>query len=166
MLQVPVEEGAVDLHERILGRHVHRQGHEQALQARVDDESTGGGIHARDVLRVMNHLGRELRAIEPVSPAEVLANVRDGHRGVVSVQLGHVEVVNKVNELVVSGGPVVDASFLLQLGLQDLLERDDIGEVVEVDVQAHVPLWQRCELTLHQLGLASTGGANEHDGRT
>ena len=55
--------------------------------------------------------------------------------------------------LLFQGGPVVDASFLLQLGLQDLLERDDIGEVVEVDVQAHVPLWQRCELTLHQLGL-------------
>ena len=48
------------------------------LQARVDVEGAGGGVHARDVLRAANVLLRQLLAVVPVAVAQVLPHQRDG----------------------------------------------------------------------------------------
>ena len=165
VLEMPVQEGSVDLHQGILPGEVHRERHKQPLQTGVDGERTRRGVHARHILRVVDHLRRELLAVEPVPPAEMLADLRDRHRGVVRIELWHVQIIDEVDELVLTWRSIVDASLLLQLRLKDLLERQHIGEVVEVDVQAHDPLGLRRELTLHECGLTSTGGTDEHDGR-
>ena len=158
------DEGPVDLHERVLPRKLHGDRHEEALQARVDDERPGGGVHAGHVLRVVDVLLRELGAVEPVPPAEVLPDERDGHGGLVGVQLGHVEVVDKVDERLGARGPKVDPGLLLEGPLHDALEADHVGEVVEGDGQADLLLAQVRELALHQLRLAHAGAADKHDG--
>lgn len=38
-----------DLHQRVAAGRLHRQRHEQALQARVDHKRPRGGVHARNV---------------------------------------------------------------------------------------------------------------------
>lgn len=56
----------------------------------------------------------------PMAPAQVLADQRDGHRRLVGVQLGHVEVVHKVDQLLGARGAVVDARLLLKRAFQNL----------------------------------------------
>ena len=165
VLQVAGHERAVNLHQRVLPGEVHREGHEQPLQTGVDGERARGGVHARHVLRVVDHLRRELLAVEPVAPAEMLPDLRDGHGGVVRVQLGHVQVIHEVDELILPRRAVVHTRLLLQLALQDLLERKHVREVVEVDVQAHDALGLRGELALDERRLPGARGPDEHDGR-
>mmetsp|Transcript_31715 Transcript_31715/g.90095 ORF Transcript_31715/g.90095 Transcript_31715/m.90095 type:complete len:624 (+) Transcript_31715:5424-7295(+) len=164
LLEMAVDEGSVDLHQGVLSWELDCNGHEQPLQARVDDEASGRGVHAGDVLRVVDVLLNELRAVKPVAPAQVLADERDGHGGLVEIQLGHVQVVHEVDERLGAGWAKVDAGLLLQRALQDALEGDDVREVVEGDGQAHLLLPKLRQLALHQLGLTHPGTAHEHDG--
>lgn len=50
----------------------------------------------------------------PVAPAKVLPDQADGHGCLIWIQFGHVEVINKVNELLCARRAIVDASLLLQ----------------------------------------------------
>mmetsp|Transcript_30311 Transcript_30311/g.36798 ORF Transcript_30311/g.36798 Transcript_30311/m.36798 type:complete len:280 (-) Transcript_30311:4309-5148(-) len=75
VLQVTVQERTVDLHQRVLPGEIHGQGHEQALQTRVDDERTGCGVHRGDVLSVVDVLLCQLGAVIPVIPSKMLTNV-------------------------------------------------------------------------------------------
>ena len=92
--EVAEQEGGVDGVERVERGEVDRKGGEEALQARVDDEGAGGGVHRGEVLRVEQHLLRELVEVVDVAVAHVLAHQRDVRRGVVRVEHGHVEVVS------------------------------------------------------------------------
>jgi hypothetical protein len=65
VFEVASQEGAIDLHERVLTREVHRKSHEEALQARVDDEGSCCRVHDCNVLRVADLLQRELAAVVP-----------------------------------------------------------------------------------------------------
>mmetsp|Transcript_24996 Transcript_24996/g.41822 ORF Transcript_24996/g.41822 Transcript_24996/m.41822 type:complete len:211 (+) Transcript_24996:4817-5449(+) len=164
VLQVPAQEGPVDFHQRVLTWELHGQRHEQPLQPRVDEEGPRRGVHARDVLRVVDVLLGELGAVKPVAPPEMLPDKRDGHGGVVRVQLGHVHVVHEVDELVLPGRAVVDPGLLLQLRLHYLLEGDDVGEVVERDGQGHQALTHVAKLAFNELCLAGPGQPDKHHG--
>ena len=102
--QVADEEGGVDGVERLGGREADGEGGEEALEARVDDEGAGGGVHRGNVLRVEQHLLRELVEVVDVVVAHVLPHQRDVGRGAVAVERGHVEVIHKVDELLVAWG--------------------------------------------------------------
>ncbi len=74
---------------------------------------SGGGA-----LCVVNVLLGELGAVKPVAPAQVLADQGDGHGCLVWVQLRHVQVVNKVDQLFVAWWPIVDTG--LQATMQSI----------------------------------------------
>mmetsp|Transcript_10037 Transcript_10037/g.27399 ORF Transcript_10037/g.27399 Transcript_10037/m.27399 type:complete len:345 (+) Transcript_10037:6589-7623(+) len=164
VLEVALQEGAVDLHEGVLPREVHRQSHEQPLQAGVDLERARGGVHARHVLRVVDVLLRQLVAVKPVAPAQVLSDEGDGHGGFVGIQLRHVQVVHKVDEGLCAWRTVVHACLLLQGRLQHLLERYDVREVVEADAQRDDLLWQAGQLAFHKLRLPHARTSHKHNG--
>ena len=84
-----------------------------SLQARVDGERAGGGVHARHVLCLVDLFQRQLVAIVPVTVVEVLANERVRLHGEVLVDLGHVHVVDEVDETSCARRPEVTTSFLL-----------------------------------------------------
>eukprot|EP00966_Prymnesium_polylepis_P296669 6853557-Prymnesium_polylepis.2 len=58
--QVATEEGRVDGVERLGRREADGERREEALQPRVDDEGAGGRVHRGEILRVEQHLLREL----------------------------------------------------------------------------------------------------------
>lgn len=72
----------------------------------------------------MNVLLGQLLTVKPVTPAQVLADERYGHCCLVGVQLGHVEVVHKIHQLLVAWRSIVDTSLQTegpQLAAQGLL---------------------------------------------
>ena len=66
------------------------------------DEGAGGGVHRAHVLRVEQHLLAQLAQVVDVHVAHVLAHERDVGRRVVRVEHRHVQVVHKVDELLVA----------------------------------------------------------------
>ncbi len=75
--------------------------------AQVQDSTTNG----RDALRVMDVLLGELLAVEPMAPAQVLPDEGDGHGCLIRIQLGHVQVVHEVHQLLVARWPVIDTGL-------------------------------------------------------
>jgi hypothetical protein len=55
-----------------------------------------------------------------MAPGEVLPDQADGHGSLVWVELGHVEVINKVHKVLSAWWPIVDASLLLKGRLEHL----------------------------------------------
>ena len=100
--QVADEEGGVDCVERVERREADGKGGKEPLQARVDDEGAGGGVHRAHVLRVEQHLLEQLGEVVDVAVAHVLSHERDVGRRVVRVERRHVQVIHKVDHLLVA----------------------------------------------------------------
>lgn len=66
----------------------------------------------------MNVLLGQPLTVKPVTPAQVLADERYGHCCLVGVQLGHVEVVHKIHQLLVAWRSIVDTSLQTEGPLQ------------------------------------------------
>ena len=75
----------------------------------------------------------ERGADTPVLVVDVLSNEGDGCLRVVRVQLGHVEIVQEINQPLLAWRPVVLPCLLLQGLLQHLLQHAGIRKVVEID---------------------------------
>ena len=97
----------------VLTREADGEHGEMSLQARVDGERAGGGVHARHVLCLGDFLQRQLRPVVPVVVVEVLANERVRLHGEVLVDFGHVHVVDEVDETSCTRRPEVTTSFFL-----------------------------------------------------
>eukprot|EP00965_Chrysotila_dentata_P103611 3419761-Pleurochrysis_carterae.AAC.1 len=160
--QVAHQKGGVDVVETLTRGEVDRKSVEAALEARVDDEGAGGRVHRRKVLGVEQHLLRELAQIVNVAIVNVLAHERDVGGGVVRVEHCHVQVVDKVDELLVAGRAVVLASLLLERRLQDLLVHVGVSVVVDVDHLGGEVLVERAQLAHDDGGFAAAGAADEH----
>ena len=70
------ENVAVDGVQSVLAGEADGEHVEVAQQARVDGEAAGGRVHARQVLRVVDLLERQLGPVVPVTVVEVLADER------------------------------------------------------------------------------------------
>ena len=62
----------------VFARHLHRERHEVPLHARRDVERTGGGVHARHVLRVLDLLQHDLVLVVPAVVVHELPRELDG----------------------------------------------------------------------------------------
>ena len=58
---------------------------------------TTSTAHAIDSLGVVDVLLSQLGPVKPVTPAQVLADEGDGHGSLIGIQLGHVQVIHKVD---------------------------------------------------------------------
>lgn len=63
------------------------------------------------LLCIVDVLLGQLGSVEPVAPAQVLPDEGDGHGRLVWIQLGHVQIIHKVDELFCAWWPIVDASL-------------------------------------------------------
>ena len=88
----------------------------------IDSEASGCGVHACDVLYVVDVLGGELVPVVPVVVVQVLPDQGVGLNRAVRIHFRHVEVVQEVHQLLVARRTVVFASFLLQRFFKDFLE--------------------------------------------
>ena len=62
-------------------------------------------------LGVVDVLLSQFGTVKPVSPAQMLADEGDGHGCLIWIQLGHVQVIHKVDQLLGAWRPIVDASL-------------------------------------------------------
>ena len=66
------------------------------------------------LLCIVDVLLGQLGTVKPVTPAQVLTDEGDGHGCLIRIQLGHVQVVNKVDELLGARWTVIDTSLHIQ----------------------------------------------------
>lgn len=53
----------------------------------------------------------QLGAVKPVAPAQVLTDEGNGHGCLIGVELGHVQVINKIDQLLGPRRAIVDTSL-------------------------------------------------------
>ena len=70
-----------------------------ALESRVDGEAASSGVHAGNILHIVDLLEGEFGPVIPVLVVQVLADECVGLHGAIGVHLRHVHVVNEVNQL-------------------------------------------------------------------
>lgn len=68
----------------------------------------------------MNGVVSKASSALPVPPTDVLPDETNGHCSLVWIQLGHVEVINKVNQMLCSWWSIVHSSLLLEWRLEHL----------------------------------------------
>ncbi|KAA6427768.1 MAG: hypothetical protein FRX49_02431 [Trebouxia sp. A1-2] len=106
--------------------HQARRGHQQTLEdigqmahvfLKVPATFSCKAKAACKILLKCNSLGvvdvllSQFGTVKPVSPAQMLADEGDGHGCLIWIQLGHVQVIHKVDQLLGAWRPIVDASL-------------------------------------------------------
>lgn len=160
LAEVLVEEGTEDGKERLRLGELDSAQEEVTLQARVNRERTGSGVHGSAVHGALDLLDGELCAIIPMLVVLVLTHEGDGRLGVVLIEGGHVKIIDEVDELELADGTVDLTGSALKLLLEDHLEQHGVSVIVEVDNLLKVVLssGRECvEETLGDLGLTATG---------
>ena len=146
----------VDGEKGIMSRKTHSKGGEMALQSGIDGEASGGWIHARQVLAIVNVLQRQLVSIVPMVVVQMLSNESVRLHRSVGVHLRHVHVVQEIDHLLATGWTIVLSSLLLQRLLQDLLQHLRSVVVVERNVGNQVVLIHLSKFFIHQDGFPTT----------
>ena len=164
VLDVVAQDCVVDCEKGLLVGEDDRKGGKVPLEPGVDGEAAGGGVHGGHVLCVVDLLEAELVPAVPVAVVDVLPDDGVGSHRAVLVHLGHVHVVQEVDELLAAGRTVVLTGLLLQRLLNDLLGH--LGAVVEVegDIGHSVLLVQVAESLIEHESLARAGQPYEHEG--
>eukprot|EP00965_Chrysotila_dentata_P112338 3713743-Pleurochrysis_carterae.AAC.3 len=121
-LQVAAQEGRVDGVQALGRREVDRKRREEALEARVDGEGAGGGVHRCEVLRIEQHFWRHLGQVSDVAVAHVLPHERDVGGSVVLVEHCHVQVVDEVDQLLPARRAVILPRLLLERRFKNALQ--------------------------------------------
>lgn len=136
------------------------QNAEVSLQSRIDGKAARGGIHAGHILTVMDVLKSQLVAIVPMAIVQMLPHQSVRLDGTIAVHLGHIDVVNKVDQGLVAGRSVVATRFLFQRFLQYLLQH--FGRRIEIEWYCgdSVILRKRLKLLIDQYGLTATSIAH------
>lgn len=130
--EVLAHEGVIDGEQRGLLRERNCKGPEVTLKARVDMERTGGGVHASSVQSVLDVLQGKLGAIIPVLVVLVLSQERDGSLGVVGIEGRHVQIIDKVDQLVLADWGISATGLLLELLLEHILQKHGVSVEVKV----------------------------------
>jgi hypothetical protein len=92
-------ESTVDgVQRRGLGE-VDSQKPEPSLKSRVNRERSSSGIHSGDILGSHDLSHHELLLVVPMGIVQMLTDQGDGGLGFIRIHLGHVKVINEVDEL-------------------------------------------------------------------
>lgn len=100
---------------------------------------------------------------------EMLTHKGNSSLGLIWIELGHVHIIDEVNEFRLARRSETSTTHLDELGLKNLLEQSGVCEEVEVDDLLAVVLASSGQLikeTLDNLGLTATGITNKHGGDT
>jgi hypothetical protein len=110
-----VHEGGVDGVEGGSFGEVDGQEPEPTLEAGVDDERSGGGVHGGDVRGVGDLLHDELLLVIPMRVVEMLTHEGNSSLGLIGILLGHVHVIDEVEELGFARGSETSTTHLHEL---------------------------------------------------
>lgn len=86
-----------------------------------------------DSLGVIDVLLGQFGPVKPVTPAQVLADEGDGHGCLIGIQLGHVQVINKVDELLGAWWSVVNSSLHIFSTKAKSRDGSDVDDDVIID---------------------------------
>ena len=134
------------------------------LQPRIDREAASGRVHRGDVLGVVDLLQAELVPAIPVAVVHVLTDDRVRTHGSIGVDLGHVHVVQEVDQLLAARGAVVLPRLLLQRLLQDLLSHLCTVVEVEGDTGNEVLLIKVAQGLVQHEGFSGASQPDQHEG--
>jgi hypothetical protein len=165
LLEMLGHESTVDRVQGVAFREVNGQKPEPTLEARVDDERSSSSVHGGDVLSVGDLLHDELLLIVPMAVIEMLSNESDSSLGFIRVKLGHVQVIDKVDQFYFTRRSESSTTFLLELRLKHSLEQSRVGEEIKVNCLRFIVLRGSSELveeTIDNLSLTTSSISYKH----
>ena len=133
------------------------------LQPWIDGEATSSGVHAGDILHIVDLLQNKLGPVIPVVVVQVLPKECVRLDSTIRVHLGHVHIINEVHQLLVAWRAIVLPRLLLQWLLHHLLKHEGGGVVVEGDHLHQCVLIEGSELLPNQNSLPCAGTAHKHN---
>lgn len=97
---------------------------------------------------------------------QMLSDQSVGLNGTIGIYLGHIHIVDEINEGLISWRSVVPPSLLLQRLLQNLLQHLRGGVEVEWYIGDSIVVGEGRQLLANQNSLATTRVAHQHDRMT
>lgn len=161
-IQVIRQDGVVNAEERIMAWEADSKSCKMSLQSWVDGETSSCGIHAGNVLTVVDVLGCQLVPVIPMVVIQMLPDQSVRLDSSISVHFRHVHVIQEINQFLVAWWSKVLASLLLQRLLQDLLEHFRGVVVVERDIGDHVVLVQLAQFLIDQDSFSTSCTTHQH----
>ena len=92
-----------------------------ALESWVDNEGSSCWVHSSDIQCVVDIFEGKLLSIVPMVVVFVLPNESNGGLSVVRIKSRHVQIINEVDELVLSNWSVASTCLSLKLLLKLVL---------------------------------------------
>lgn len=94
-----------------------------SLKSRIYEEGTSSWVHSTNVKSIFDIFKGELAAIIPMFVILMLSYKSNSSLGVIFIESRHVEIVNKVDELIFTDRSISLTCFLLKLLLKDCLKQ-------------------------------------------
>mmetsp|Transcript_79875 Transcript_79875/g.183018 ORF Transcript_79875/g.183018 Transcript_79875/m.183018 type:complete len:252 (+) Transcript_79875:5899-6654(+) len=155
----------VDTRDHVGCRSECRQDGVVPLQPHIDHKGPSLRIHTRYKLDIHKILSlRQALAIIYHPVGQNLAQQHDRLLSEIQIHVGHVQIVNKIHQLLGRRRAVGPASSLVQKALHDLLQLLGCGVTIQVDTRTQHVLTQLGEVVLHHCGLPGPRHADEQDG--
>ena len=92
-----------------------------SLESWVDNEGTGCWVHSSDIQSVVDVFEGKLLSVVPMVVVFVLPDKSDGSLSVVWIKSWHVQIINEIDELVLSNWSIASTSLSLELLLKLVL---------------------------------------------
>ena len=150
------KDGVVDGEKGIMSRKTHSKRGKMALQSGIDGEASGGWVHARQVLTIVNVFQRQLVPVVPMVVVQMLSNESVWLNRSIGIHFRHVHVIQEIDHLFATGWTIVLSSLFLQRLLQDLLQHLGSVVVVERNVGNQIVLIHLSKFFIHQDGFPTT----------
>lgn len=131
--------GSIDLRQRSVHWHTNSQHPEVSLETRIDNERARELVHSTNHESTLNL--QQLDALGQIIPMVVvfdLSQKSNSTLSIVRIKLRHVQIVDEVDECVLSNGAIPGSSLLLKLSHEAHTKRGCISVVVHVDGLAQI----------------------------
>jgi hypothetical protein len=155
----------VDGVKNFLLGHGQTHGGEMSGKTDINEERSGLGVHASNEHDVSNSLlDGEISSIVVSVIVDELSDEGNGLLSEILVNLGHVEIINKVDKSLTSGRSIKGTGSLINVRLNNNLETHGVGVRVEIDLGSEDRIGINVlEVILHNGSLTSTSGTNVKD---
>jgi hypothetical protein len=135
--EVTSEDLTVDGVENFFLGHGQADGSEMSGETDINEERSSLGVHAGDEHGVsISVLDRQISSVVVGVIVNELSDESNGLLGEILINLGHVEIINKVDESLSSGGSEESTGSLIKVRLNNNLETHGVGVRVEIDLSS------------------------------
>ena len=139
---------------------------EMALEPWVDDERSSCWVHSSDIQSVVDIFEGEFLSVIPMVIVLMLSDKSNGCLSVIWIKSGHVQVINEIDELVLSNWSITCTCLPLELLFKLILKKSRVSVVIEVYNLLQVLLFcwiaKVIKETFSNLSLTATSLSNKH----